>query len=146
MAQPQKRVSEHDITKLPSVEELAVARFGKADGLALLRQTTLEMAQHYATRFNLDQKDPEVSMITAVLAFTRQREFQLLIGCEQDVQQRVLDHPTDGYTEVLFKLARKGAHRDVHREIDRLHSRASKYISELRTLQNENTDNNNGTS
>ena len=129
--------------KLDTHEELAAARFGKVEGLALVRKTTLEMAKHYADRFGLDLDDPEVSMITSVLAFTRHKEMTLLVGCESDLQKRVIEHPTAEYGEVLFTITRTGAHKDIHKEIDRLHARANKYIKELRQLREENINNNN---
>lgn len=130
------------LKKLDTPEDLATARFGRTDGLAIVQQTTLELAEHYAKRFDLDVADSEVCLITSALAFTRHKEFLLFVECERDLQRRVLEHPTAEYGEVLFSLTRTGAHNDIHKEIDRLHLRANKYIKELKVLQRENTDHN----
>ena len=132
---PKKEIS---LQKLDTPEQLAQARFGKGDGLAIVNQSTLELAEHYAQRFDLDPSDSEVCLITSALAFTRHKEFLLFLECERDLQRRVLEHPTAEYGEILFSLTRTGAHKDIHKEIDRLHLRANKYIKELKILQEEN--------
>ena len=134
MSQPQPK----PLQKLDTPEDLATARFGKVDGLAIVNKTTLDLAEHYAKRFGLDPVDSEVCLITSALAFTRHKEFLLFLECERDLQRRVLEHPTAEYGEILFSLTRTGAHRDIHKEIDRLHLRANKYIKELKILQKEN--------
>jgi len=137
MPQPKPK-QENSLKKLDTPEQLAQARFGKVDGLAIVNQTTLELAEHYAKRFDLDSSDSEVCLITSALAFTRHKEFLLFLECERDLQRRVLEHPTAEYGEILFSLTRTGAHKDIHKEIDRLHLRANKYIKELKVLQLEN--------
>ena len=44
------------MARLESVEDMAKARFGNADGLAIVRETTLGLARHYAERLNLTQR------------------------------------------------------------------------------------------
>ena len=136
MSQPQPKV-DSKLQKLDTPEELAQARFGKVDGLAIVKQSTLQLAEHYANRFDLDPTDSEVCLITSALAFTRHKEFLLFLECERDLQRRVLEHPTAEYGEILFNLTKTGAHVDIHKEIDRLHLRANKYIKELKLLQKE---------
>ena len=41
------------------------------------------------------------------------------------------------YGQVLFRTAKTGVLREVYREVDRLHARAGKYLSELRERANE---------
>ena len=123
------------MSRLDSVEDMAKARFGDADGLAIVRETTLGLAKHYADRCKLESADPEVSLITSALAFTRHKEFMLLMELERDLHLRVSRHPDNvGYGHVLFQSVRTGAHKEIHRELDRLHSRASVYLKELKEL------------
>jgi len=127
-----------ELKRLQNPEDLARSRFGNADGLAIVNETTLGLAKHYATRFELDVEDPEVSLITTALAFTRHKEFMLFMEVERDLQSRVMNNPGRiSYGEVLLNTARTGAYRDVNRELDRLHNRASVYLKELRTLSKE---------
>ena len=123
---------------LPTTEDLARGRFGDIEGLAIVTNTTLELAAYYAKRFKLDTFDPEVSIITSALAFTRHKELLLLIEIERELFDRVSSSP-DGasYGQVLFSSTKNGAFKDVYREVDRLHSRAKSYISELRELKKE---------
>lgn len=132
--QPQAE-SRKAFSRLVSAEDLAVARFGSAEGLAIVNKTTLELSAHYAKRFDLDLEDPEVMLTATALAFTRHKEFTLLREIEKDLYTRVIASP-DGqdYGEVLFNTTRTGAHRDIHREVDRLHGRGSLYLKELRAL------------
>lgn len=123
------------MARLESVEDMAKARFGNADGLAIVRETTLGLARHYAERFKLDATDPEVSLISSALAFTRHKEFMLLMELERDLHTRVSSNPDNAeYGQVLFQSVRTGAHKEIHRELDRLHSRASVYLKELKEL------------
>jgi len=123
---------------LPTVNELAEQRFGKVEGLAIVEQTTLQLATHYAKRFSLDADDPEVSLIASALAFTRHKEFTLLVELERDLFGRVATSPSgETYGQVLFNVTKTGAYRDVHREVDRLHIRAGRYLEELRSLARE---------
>lgn len=135
---PAKKSKEAKLNRLPSVEEMARSRFGDVEGLAIVQKTTLELSKHYAERFDLDSADPEVTLVTAALAFARHKEFTLLVELEHDLFSRVTTSP-DGatYGEVLFNVTRTGAYREIHREIDRLHIRASQYLKELRDLSDE---------
>ena len=130
---------------LPTTEDLAKERFGDIEGLAIVTQTTLELASYYAEKFKLDKLDPEVSIISSALAFTRHKELLLLIEIERELFDRVSSSP-DGasYGQVLFKSTKNGAFKDVYREVDRLHSRAKSYISELRELRKESQRSNPG--
>jgi len=120
---------------LPTVNEMAEQRFGKVDGLAIVEQTTMQLARHYAKRFDLDPDDPEVTLITTALAFTRHKEFTLLVEVERDLYTRVATSPEAlSYGQVLFNVTKTGAYRDIHREVDRLHLRAGRYIEELRFI------------
>jgi len=123
---------------LPTTEDLAKERFGDIEGLAIVTQTTLELSAYYAEKFKLDKLDPEVSIISSALAFTRHKELLLLIEIERELFDRVSSSP-DGasYGQVLFKSTKNGAFKDVYREVDRLHSRAKSYISELGELRKE---------
>mgnify|MGYP003141240910 CR=1 FL=1 len=98
------------MSRLPSVEDMARERFGNTEGLAIVQKTTLDLAKHYAQRFDLEAEDPEVSLITAALAFG------------------------SSYGEVLFNVTKTGAYREIHREVDRLHLRATQYIKELQEI------------
>lgn len=130
-----KSKREPKMTRLDSVEDMAKARFGDADGLAIVCETTLGLAKHYADRFKLEATDPEVSLIASALAFTRHKEFMLLMELERDLHARVSNHPDNvEYGQVLFQSVRTGAHKEIHRELDRLHSRASVYLKELKEL------------
>ena len=122
----------------PTTEDLAKERFGDIEGLAIVTQTTLELSAYYAEKFKLDKLDPEVSIISSALAFTRHKELLLLIEIERELFDRVSSSP-DGasYGQVLFKSTKNGAFKDVYREVDRLHSRAKSYISELGELRKE---------
>ena len=123
------------LNRLPSVEDMARSRFGDVDGLAIVTKTTLELAQHYAERFKLDPADPEVTLIASALAFTRHKEFTLLVELERDLHGRVASSP-DGlsYGQTLFNVTRTGAYHEIHREVDRLHLRAGQYLKELKEL------------
>ncbi len=136
MHEPAEKPSKREeLKRLQSPEDLARSRFGDAEGLAIVNETTLGLAKHYAQRFELDLKDPEVSLITTALAFTRHKEFILFMEVEHDLQLRVLQSPTKlSYGEVLLNTARTGAYRDVNRELDRLHNRAAVYLKELKGL------------
>jgi len=124
-----------ELAKLKSSKDLAVERFGRSDGLAIVTNTTLELAAHYADRYNLDAKDPDVSVLTAALAFSRHKEFLLLQELERDLHERVLMAQDEAnYAEALFQAARTGAHSSVHKEMDRLHARCKTYHKELKDL------------
>ena len=137
MEQQQKK-SANNFEKLDSIEDMAVARFGSVEGLALVKKTTLDLAKFYAEQFQLDPADPEVMLNTTALAFARHKEFTLLREIEIDLFQRVTTDP-DGasYGQVLFNTTRTGAYRDVYREVDRLHARAAGYLKELRELSRD---------
>jgi len=117
---------------------LARDRFGDVEGLAIVQKTTLELAKHYSERFDLDSHDPEVTLVASALAFARHKEFTLLVQLERDLFTRVATSP-DGssYGEVLFNVTRTGAYREIHREIDRLHSKAGVYLKELKELNED---------
>ena len=134
-----KKVSETpELKRLESVEDMAKARFGDTDGLAIVRKTTLDLAKHYADRYELDVKDPEVSLITSALAFTRHKEFVLYVEVERELHARVSSHPDNiGYGQILFQSVRTGAFKEIYRELDRLHSRAATYLKELRELSKQ---------
>jgi len=139
MALPvRKQAKESELSRLPTVEEMAQSRFGDIEGLAIVQKTTLELSGHYAKRFALDPADPEVTLIASALAFARHKEFTLLVELERDLFTRVATSP-DGasYGETLFNVTRTGAYKEIHRELDRLHVRAGKYIKELRELADE---------
>ena len=54
---------------------------------------------------------------------------------ERDLHTRVSSNPDNAeYGQVLFQSVRTGAHKEIHRELDRLHSRASVYLKELKEL------------
>ena len=126
------------LNRLVTPEELAKQRFGDTEGLAIVRKSTMELARHYADRFELDLNDPEVILITSALAFTRHKEFTLLIEVERDLFIRVTECPEGkSYGEVLFSITKTGAYKDIHREIDRLHNRSRQYIKELKELAKE---------
>lgn len=137
MEQPQKK-SAGNFEKLESIEDMAVARFGSVEGLALVQKTTLDLAKFYAEQFELDPSDPEVMLNSTALAFARHKEFTLLREIEIDLFERVTTNP-DGatYGQVLFNTTRTGAYRDVYREVDRLHARAAGYLKELRELSRD---------
>ena len=121
--------------RLSSAEELATERFGSVEGLAIVYNTTLELASFYAKRYNLDATDPEVTLNATALAFARHKEFTLLREVERDLYNRILtSHEKTSYGEVLFNATRAGLYKEVYREIDRLHSRASLYLKELKEL------------
>jgi hypothetical protein len=135
MEQKHSKPEAKTLEKLDSIEDMAVARFGSIEGLAIVKNTTLELAQFYAERFKLDATDPEVMLNTTALAFARHKEFCLLREIECDLFERVTTNPNGhSYGQVLFNTTRTGAYRDVYREVDRLHSRASGYLKELREL------------
>lgn len=138
MEQRQHKQGAKGLEKLDSIEDMAVARFGSIEGLALVQKTTLELAKFYAEQFELDASDPEVMLNTTALAFARHKEFTLLREIEIDLFERVTTNP-DGatYGQVLFNTTRTGAYRDVYREIDRLHARAAGYLKELRELSRD---------
>lgn len=140
MARAQQSSESPSMSRLPSVEDMARERFGNTEGLAIVQETTLDLAKHYAKRFSLDVEDPEVSLITAALAFSRHKEFTLLVELERDLFTRVATSP-DGssYGQVLFNVTKTGAYREIHREVDRLHLRAAQYIKELHELAFENS-------
>ncbi len=128
---------ETDLNRLPTVEEMARERFGDIEGLAIVQKTTLDLSKHYAQRYNLDPTDPEVTLISSALAFARHKEFTLLVELERDLFARVATSPEGAsYGEVLFNVTRTGAYKEIHRELDRLHLRAGKYLSELKELSN----------
>mgnify|MGYP006928226257 CR=1 FL=1 len=136
MEQPQQQSA--PLEKLESVEDMAVARFGSIEGLAIVQKTTLDLAKFYAQRYKLDADDPEVMLNTTALAFARHKEFTLLREIEYDLFKRVATSvDSANYGQVLFNVTRTGAYRDVYREVDRLHSRASNYLKELRELTKE---------
>ena len=130
---------EHEDTsfqKLETIEDMAVARFGKIEGLAIVHKNTLELAQFYADKLGLDASDPEVTLNATALAFARHKEFTLMREIEIDLFRRVATSEDNlSYGEVLFNVTKTGAYRDVYREIDRLHSRGSTYLKELRSMQ-----------
>jgi hypothetical protein len=133
--QPHPKSNPPTLRVLASPEDLAVARFGQIEGLAIVRKTTLDLAQHYASKYSLEMEDPDVCIIASALAFTRHKQMILLTELEQDIYMRTLASPDgDDYGRTLFRLTRSGAHKEVHREVDRLHSRARAYSKELRQL------------
>ena len=133
--QPQPKDNAPQLRRLSSPEDLATARFGKIEGLAIVRKTTLDLAEHYATKHGLSTDDPDVCIIASALAFTRHKQMILLTELEQDIYRRTLASPEgDDYGRTLFRLTRAGTHKEVHREVDRLHSRARSYSTELRQL------------
>lgn len=132
----------HDssLERLPSVEDMARQRFGETEGLAIVRQTTLELAAHYADRFGLNPHDPEVNILAAALAFSRHKEFTLMVELERDLHTRVAESPDLTYGEVLFNVTRTGAYKEVQREIDRLHGKCAGYLKELSALSLDQDD------
>ena len=138
--QPSPKETKPSLARLKSSTDLAVERFGKADGLAIVKQTTLELAGHYAGKYGLDPADPDVSVLTAALAFSRHKEFMLLQELERDLHERVLMSSDEGtYAEALFQAARTGAHSAVHKEMDRLHARCKGYHKELSVFASDST-------
>lgn len=140
MSRPQKKVTPNNespkLRRLSSPEDLATQRFGDVEGLAIVKQTTLDLAQHYAEKYGLPKDDPDVCVITAALAFTRHKQMTLLMELEQDTYRRTLASPEgEDYGRVLFRMTRSGTHQRVHREVDRLHARARAYTKELRELR-----------
>ena len=130
-----------EFNRLQSIEDMATQRFGSVEGLAIVQQTTLELAHFYAERFGLNPTDPEVTLNTTALAFARHKEFTLLREVECDLFHRVTTAAESlSYGQVLFNVTRTGAYRDVYREIDRLHGRAAIYLKELRELAREDRD------
>ena len=133
MPNPAPNEPKPSLTRLKNSEDLAAERFGKVDGLAIVQKTTLELAGYYANKYNLDSADPDVSVLTAALAFSRHKEFMLLQQLERDLHERVLMSSDDeSYAEALFQAARTGAHSTVHKELDRLHARCKAYHKELK--------------
>jgi len=62
----------------------------------------------------------------------------LLVELERDLFARVATSPEgSSYGETLFNVTRTGAYKEIHRELDRLHARAGKYLQELKELANE---------
>ena len=138
---PEQSEQKAEFNRLETIEEMAVSRFGSIEGLAIVQKTTLELARFYAERYKLDPNDPETMLNATALAFARHKEFTLLREIECDLFERVTTNP-DGasYGQVLFNVTRTGAYRDVYREVDRLHSRASTYLKEPRELAKEQKD------
>jgi hypothetical protein len=138
MNQEAPKKKDSPLTRLESAEDMAVARFGVAEGLAIVRKTTLELADFYADKYGLDASDPEVNLTASALAFTRHKEFVLLREVERDLFNRVLSSASgQTYGEVFFAATRTGAFREVNREIDRLHNRGTAYLRELKELGRE---------
>lgn len=139
---PEQSEQKAEFNRLETIEEMAVSRFGSIEGLAIVQKTTLELARFYAERYKLDPNDPETMLNATALAFARHKEFTLLREIECDLFERVTTNPNGAsYGQVLFNVTRTGAYRDVYREVDRLHSRASTYLKELRELAKEQKDN-----
>ena len=139
---PEQSEQKAEFNRLESIEEMAVSRLGSIEGLAIVQKTTLELARFYAERYKLDPNDPETMLNATALAFARHKEFTLLREIECDLFERVTTNPNGAsYGQVLFNVTRTGAYRDVYREVDRLHSRASTYLKELRELAKEQKDN-----
>ncbi len=139
---PEQSEQKTEFNRLETIEEMAVSRFGSIEGLAIVQKTTLELARFYAERYKLDPNDPETMLNATALAFARHKEFTLLREIECDLFERVTTNPNGAsYGQVLFNVTRTGAYRDVYREVDRLHSRASTYLKELRELAKEQKDN-----
>lgn len=138
---PEQSEQKTEFNRLETIEEMAVSRFGSIEGLAIVQKTTLELARFYAERYKLDPNDPETMLNATALAFARHKEFTLLREIECDLFERVTTNPNGAsYGQVLFNVTRTGAYRDVYREVDRLHSRASTYLKELRELAKEQKD------
>lgn len=138
---PEQSEQKAEFNRLETIEEMAVSRFGSIEGLAIVQKTTLELARFYAERYKLDPNDPETMLNATALAFARHKEFTLLREIECDLFERVTTNPNGAsYGQVLFNVTRTGAYRDVYREVDRLHSRASTYLKELRELAKEQKD------
>ena len=138
--EPSPKDTKPSFARLKNSADLAVERFGKADGLAIVQQTTLELAGHYAKKYGLDPVDPDVSVLTAALAFSRHKEFMLLQELERDLHERVLMSSDAGtYAEALFQAARTGAHSAVHKELDRLHARCKGYHKERTAFASDAT-------
>lgn len=138
---PEQSEQKAEFNRLKTIEEMAVSRFGSIEGLAIVQKTTLELARFYAERYKLDPNDPETMLNATALAFARHKEFTLLREIECDLFERVTTNPNGAsYGQVLFNVTRTGAYRDVYREVDRLHSRASTYLKELRELAKEQKD------
>ena len=134
MPQPAPK-KEQQLSRLASAEDLARDRFGNAEALAIVRKTTLDLARHYAESYNLDPADPEVSVLSAALAFARHKEFLLMLELERDMNKRVLGAAARvDYGEVLFRTAKSGTYKEVNRELSRLHARAKTFHEELAAL------------
>jgi len=134
MPQPAPK-KEQQLNRLASAEDMARDRFGNAEALAIVHKTTLDLAKHYAESYGLEPGDPEVSVLSAALAFARHKEFLLMQELERDMNKRVLSasERTD-YGEVLFRTAKSGTYKEVNRELARLHARASVFHDELAAL------------
>ena len=135
MSQPAPKPDRPSMKRLAGAEDLARDRFGDTEGLAVVANTTLELASHYAKQYGLEMSDPDVQVLASALAFARHKEFLLLQEMERDIQRRVLSSgESTSYGEVLFRTAKTGAYAEVNREITRLHSRAESFHRELRAL------------
>ena len=134
----EKSEQKSELCPLKTVEQMAVERFGNVEGLALVHKSTLELSKFYASRYGLDETDPEVTLTATALAFARHKEFTLLREIETDLFMRVVSSPDNlSYGEVLFNVTKTAAYRDIYREIDRLHGRAAVYLKELKQLAKE---------
>ena len=134
MPQPAPK-KEQQLNRLASAEDMARDRFGNAEALAIVHKTTLDLAKHYAESYGLEPGDPEVSVLSAALAFARHKEFLLMQELERDMNKRVLSasERTD-YGEVLFRTAKSGTYKEINRELARLHARAGVFHDELAAL------------
>ncbi len=139
--EPQPQPETPNLTRLASARDLARERFGESESLAVVRKTTLDLAKHYADKYGLDQRDPEVTVITVALAQCRHKEFLLMQELERELHERVLTASENmTYSEALFRVTKSGGHTAVHKELTRLHGRAKTYHDELGALSDESLD------
>ena len=139
MSAPAPKPERQNLDRLSSPADMAESRFGKTEGLAVVHKTTLELAAHYADSYALESNDPDVTVLTAGLAFARHKEFLLMQQIEKDLCERVMNTNLD-YAEALFKVTKSSAHRAIYSEITRLHSRAEQFHKELKVLSAERSD------
>jgi hypothetical protein len=117
-------------------EELAKEHFGDVEGLLVVRAQKVELAQHYAAKFDLSLDDPDVSTTAMLLAWTRFREFALIQASEQKIYDEVARSGLS-YGDALYKVIQGETQKRVLLEIRRLHEQSKGLTSDLKGLSNQ---------
>jgi hypothetical protein len=134
MPEPAKKPPSPDapkMVKLPTPAELAAEKLGPQEGLLVLERNTRALAEYYLARYGLTEPNPDTQTTAMLAAIVRRNEHLLLTNIEEDLHRMVLDDQAGDAGEALMKVTMNGKHKELNRELKRLHLWARDLLDEL---------------